>query len=63
MKANNITIDINKLTVEELEMIAKINYEYNKNDVETAKKIQDRIYFLYGWMTDKQEAEYIEKYC
>ena len=63
MKAQNITIDINKLTVEELEVLNKIHFNYHFNDLKGAKMIQERIAFLNGWMSPKKEKEYLEKNC
>ena len=47
MTENKITIDINKLTVEELEFLAKITYY--RGDRKDTKTINDRIAFLNGW--------------
>lgn len=49
MKAQNITIDINKLTDEELDMIQSILYRDDKSNVEQAKMVQERIAYLQGW--------------
>ena len=47
----NITIDINKLNTEELELLKKITYAYGQ--MEETKNINNRIAFLKGW-TDKE---------
>lgn len=61
MKAQNITIDINKLNDEELDMIQSILYRDDKSNVEQAKMVQERIAYLQGWMSKKKEAEYLAR--
>lgn len=61
MKAQNITIDINKLTDEELDMIQSILYRDDKSNIEQAKMVQERIAYLQGWMSKKKEAEYLAR--
>lgn len=61
MKAHNITIDINSLTTDQLEQLRAMTY-YNGQMTET-KEINDRIAFIEGWMTVKQEDAYREKWC
>lgn len=61
MKENNITIDINKLDTDKLQILMEICYkERNINDW---KKVDERLAFLNGWMNDEQEKKHIEKYC
>lgn len=63
MKAQNITIDINKLSVEQLEAVAEILYTTEFTNIKKAKAVQNRIAFLNGWMSEKQEDEYIKEFC
>ena len=61
MKAHNITIDINTLTTDQLEQLRAMTC-YNGQMTET-KEINDRIAFIYGWMTEEQADAYREKWC
>lgn len=61
MKRQEISIDINRLTVDQLNQIASMLYEYN--DLKTCKTVNDRIAFIEGWMSDEQSMEYYKKYC
>lgn len=61
MKAHNITIDINTLTTDQLEQLKAMTH-YNGQTKET-KEINDRIAFIYGWMSAEQEDKYYEKWC
>lgn len=64
MKAQNITIDINRLTAEELRQLAAMIY--NSGDSNWAAKvaqINDREAFVEGWMTEANEKAYYEKWC
>lgn len=58
MKAQNITVDINKLSIEQLEMLKQCISE-----PQIIKQINDREAFIKGWMSEKKEKEYAEKYC
>ena len=60
MKAHKITIDINQLNTTQLEQLKEMTY-YNGQMQET-KEINDRIAFIYGWMTEKQADAYREKW-
>lgn len=61
MKSHNITIDINSLTTDQLEQLKAMTH-YNGQMTET-KEINDRIAFIYGWMTEEQADAYREKWC
>lgn len=61
MKAHNITIDINTLTTDQLEQLKAMTY-YN-GQMRDTKEINDRIAFINGWMSEKQEDEYYKKWC
>ena len=61
MKAQNMTIDINKLHEGQLEELRKMFYELG--DMEAVKQINDRLAYIKGWMSEKQEKEYFNKYC
>ena len=61
MKAQNITVDINKMDTEELEVLA--SFFYHENEMNICKQINDRIAFLNGWMSKKKEEEYFNRYC
>ncbi|MDD6477040.1 MAG: hypothetical protein PUF69_04835 [Eubacteriales bacterium] len=61
MKTHNITIDINTLTTEQLEQLKAMTY-FNGQTTET-KEINDRIAFIEGRMTEKQEDAYMSKWC
>ncbi|NBH61999.1 hypothetical protein D1155_10095 [Anaerotruncus sp. 80] len=63
MKAQNITIDINKLESEDLELLAQILYNTERSNVQKAKAVQNRLAFVKGWMSEKQEDEYIKEFC
>lgn len=56
MKAHNITIDINQLNTTQLEQLKEMTY-YNGQMQET-KEINDRIAFIYGWMSEEQADAY-----
>lgn len=56
MKAHKITIDINQLNTTQLEQLKEMTC-YNGQMQET-KEINDRIAFIYGWMTEKQADAY-----
>ena len=63
MKTQNITIDINRLSAEQLEQFAKIIYESGQNDwANTIKQINNQESFVNGWMSEKAEKEHFEKY-
>lgn len=61
MKQQIITLDINKLSTDQLYQISSILYEYN--ELKTCKIVNDRIAFLSDWMSEKQSEEYYKKYC
>ena len=61
MKAQNIEIDINKLNTRELEQILAIVYNYESE--EKHEQVLNRIRFVNGYMNERQEKEYVEKYC
>jgi hypothetical protein len=61
MKAQNMTIDINKLNTYELEQLRAMFF--NLNMMDEVGQINDRIAFINGWMNEKQEKEYVNKYC
>lgn len=61
MKAHNITIDINTLTADQLEQLRAMTC-YNGQMRET-KEINDRIAFIFGWMSEEQADEYYKKWC
>ena len=61
MKAQNMTIDINKLNDTELEQLRGMFF--NMNLMDEVKQINNRIAFLNGWMNENQEEEYLNKYC
>ena len=56
-----MTIDINKLDTMELEQLRAMFF--NMNLMDEVKQINNRIAFLNGWMNEKQEEEYLNKYC
>ena len=60
-KAQNMTIDINKLNSEELEDLRAMFY--NLHMMDEVGQINNRIAFLRGLMSEKQEKEYVAKYC
>lgn len=60
-KAQNMTIDINKLNSEELEDLRAMFY--NLQMMDEVGQINNRIAFLRGLMSEKQEKEYVAKYC
>ena len=62
MKAQNITIDINRLNDDQLDQLAAMLYETQRNP-STGKAINDRIAFLRGWMSKKAEAAYLKEHC
>ena len=61
MKAEDMTIDINKLNDTELEQLRAMFF--NMNLMDEVKQINNRIAFINGWMNEKQEEEYLNKYC
>ncbi|MCI7108014.1 MAG: hypothetical protein MR945_09055 [Agathobacter sp.] len=61
MKAQNMTIDINRLDVEKLEQLQAMFYEMGCMD--EVAQINNRIAYVNGWMTDSKNKEYFEKYC
>lgn len=61
MKEENIVIDINRLDIDDLEILARITY--NQGRMVDDKKIQERLAFLKEWMSPGEEKEYIKKYC
>jgi hypothetical protein len=61
MKAQNMSIDINKLHTEHLEQLRAMFFELG--DMEAVGQVQDRIAFIEGMMSEKMEKEYINKYC
>ena len=61
MKAQNMTIDINKLNTMELEQLRAMFF--NMNLMDEVGQINNRIAFINGWMNEKQEKEYVNKYC
>ena len=61
MKAQDMTIDINKLNDTELEQLRAMFF--NMNLMDEVKQINNRIAFINGWMNEKQEEEYLNKYC
>lgn len=60
-KEQNMTIDINKLNSEELEDL--MGMFYNLHMMDEVGQINNRIAFLRGLMSEKQEKEYVAKYC
>ncbi len=62
MKAQNMTIDINRLDTDQLAQIAAMLYE-TRPSADLVKAVNDRIAFLSGWMSEKAEAEYAERFC
>lgn len=60
-KEQNMTIDINKLNSEELEDLRGMFY--NLHMMDEVGQINNRIAFLRGLMSEKQEKEYVAKYC
>lgn len=64
MKRNEITIDINKLTTDELYQLMKMvsGSDYN-GSFNREKRIQDRIAFQEGWMCEEDEAKYYTEFC
>ena len=64
MKAQNITIDINRLTVEELrQLAAMICNSGDSNWADKVAQINDREAFIEGWMSEANEKAYYEKWC
>ena len=61
MRAQNMTIDINKLNSGQLEQLRAMFFDLN--DADACKQINDRLAFIRGWMSEKKEKEYREKYC
>lgn len=61
MKAQNITLDINRLTTDELKVLAAMLYFQGHKD--DCKAVNDRIAFLEGWMSEKQSKAYFEAHC
>ena len=55
MKAQNMTIDINRLHTGELEQLRAMFY--NMGMMKEAAQINDRISFLEGWMSETREKE------
>lgn len=56
MKKHEITIDINRLNVGQLEELKKMTY-YN-GQMQAAKEICDMIAFIQGWMSEELEDAY-----
>ncbi len=71
MKKQMIAIDINALNTDQLQCLADMMYYSNyltdtgslAENLEIVNRINLRIAFLEGWMSEKQEAEYVAKYC
>lgn len=64
MKAQNITIDINRLTVEQLHQLrAMIAYSGDPDWAAKIAQINDREAFVEGWMSEANEKAYYEKWC
>jgi len=61
MKAQNVTIDINRLTDDQLQQLAAITYQLG--DMDATKRVNDRLAFQQGWMDNKEEAAYFATYC
>lgn len=61
MKEQLVTLDINCLTVEELEAVAAMLYHQNRTN--ECKAVNDRIAFVNGWMNEKQSEDYYATYC
>lgn len=59
MKSHNITIDINKLTVDQLEQLRIMAYQ--NGQMNDCHAINERIAFLNGWMPAEREKEYYHK--
>lgn len=62
MKAHNITLDINRLNDTQLEQLAAM-IDGTTNRPGTVKEINQRIAFLRGWMSEKDETDYLSAYC
>lgn len=62
MKAHNITLDINRLNDTQLEQLAAM-IDGTTNRPGAVKEINQRIAFLRGWMSEKDEADYLSAYC
>ena len=56
-----MTVDINKLNDTELEQLRAMFF--NMNLMDEVRQINNRIAFINGWMNEKQEEEYLNKYC
>lgn len=61
MKEQLVTLDINRLTSEELEAVAAILYYQKRMD--ECKAVNDRIAFVNEWMNEKQAADYYATHC
>lgn len=61
MKTQLVTIDINKLDVDQLKQLECITY--GNGDMETTKKIYLRRAFIEGYMSPENEKDYLKKYC
>lgn len=59
MKSHNITIDINKLTADQLEQLQTMAYQ--NGQMNDCHAINERIAFLNGWMSAEREKEYYHK--
>lgn len=60
-KAQNMTIDINKLNTEDLEQLRAMFY--NLHLMDEVGQINNRIAFINGYMSEKQKKEYVREYC
>lgn len=64
MKRHDITIDINRLDVDQLEQLQAMLYNTRQEGwANKCKAINDRTAFLNGWMCDRQAAEYRREFC
>lgn len=63
IKAQNITIDINRLSTNQLDQLAAMIHETNAGSARDVQTINNRVAFIEGWMSEKAEAEYFAAYC
>lgn len=61
MKAQNMSIDINKLNDEQLEQLR--NMYYSLGMMSEAQQVNNRIAFCNGWMSEKDEEKYLAEHC